>query len=70
MIKFTTINVDGVKIPRIFMDVKEMKADWWDPEGTSLPQMDDPLVSAEVDGNKFIGETFGDLVNVLGLDQR
>lgn len=69
MIKFTTVNVDGVRIPRIFMDINEMKADWNDPNGTSLPSLDDQLVRAEVDGNKFIGKTFADLVNVLGLDQ-
>lgn len=69
MIKFTTVNVDGVRIPRIFMDINEMKADWNDPNGTSLPSLDDQLVMAEVDGNKFIGKTFADLVNVLGLDQ-
>lgn len=69
MIKFTTVNVDGVRIPRIFMDINEMKADWNDPNGTSLPSLDDQLVSAEVDSNKFIGKTFADLVNVLGLDQ-
>lgn len=69
MIKFTTVNVDGVKIPRIFIDINEMKADWNDPNGTSLPSLDDQLVSAEIDGNKFIGKTFDDLVKVLGLDQ-
>ena len=69
MIKFTTVNVDGVRIPRIFMDINEMKEDWNDPNGTSLPSLDDQLVRAEVDGNKFIGKTFADLVNVLGLDQ-
>ena len=69
MIKFTIVNVDGVRIPRIFMDINEMKADWNDPNGTSLPSLDDQLVSAEVDSNKFIGKTFADLVNVLGLDQ-
>ena len=69
MIKFTIVNVDGVRIPRIFMDINEMKADWNDPNGTSLPSLDDQLVSAEVDSNKFIGKTLADLVNVLGLDQ-
>ena len=67
-VKFTTVNVDNIRISRTFMNVAEMRKDWHDERGTTLPSLDDKLVSAEVNGEVFNGETFEDLAKFIDLD--
>ena len=65
MIKFTTINVDGVEVTREFETVEEIKRDWWSDDCT-LPANDDKVIRAEVDGAKLDSlTTFEDLVHRL-----
>ena len=49
MIKFTTINVDGVKVTREFNTAEEVKNEWMSDE-CDLPSNDDELIEAEIDG--------------------
>lgn len=67
-VKFTTINVDGIKISRTWESIDEMRKDWHDAHGTTLPSLDDKLISATVEGVEFKGETFGDLAKFIDLD--
>ena len=67
-VKFTTVNVDNIRISRTFMSVEEMRKDWHDERGTTLPSLDDKLISAEVNGEAFNGETFEDLDKFIELD--
>ena len=68
MIKFTTVNVDGLNINREFNSIDEMQADWNNPDGTTLPSLDDELVYAEINNKEFKGSTFDCLARALGLD--
>lgn len=67
-IKFTTINVENIKVSREFKSVAEMKKDW-NSDNCTLPMLDDELVSAEVGGKEFKGNTFADLVSFIELDK-
>lgn len=69
MIRFTTINVDDVAIPRTFNTLDEMKADWESEDGTTLPSLDDELVFGEINGVKVNGKTFNDFALAAGLVQ-
>lgn len=69
MIRFTTINVDDVAIPRTFNTLDEMKADWESEDGTTLPSLDDELVFGEINGVKVTGKTFNDFALAAGLVQ-
>lgn len=60
MIKFTTINVDGIEITRE-LTFKEFEADWFS-EDCSLPMCDDAVVFAEIDGEKIEAKIFEDVV--------
>ena len=66
MIKFKTINVDGMEIEREFNSVEEIKSDWFSDDCT-LPMCDDEVVFAEVDGQKIEAEIFEDIINALGI---
>lgn len=67
MIRFTTINVDGIAVPRTFNTVEEMRVDWENEEGTTLPSLDDELVFGEINGVKVNGKTFNDFALAAGL---
>ena len=67
MIKFTTINVDGIKITREFNTVEEIKKDWYSDDCT-LPANDDEIIYAELDGMQLhYPKTFEDLLDELGI---
>ena len=51
MVKFITVNCDGIMIDRTFDSVAHILKDWWDDDGTTLPSGDDPVVSYNIDGN-------------------
>ena len=69
MIRFTTINVDGIAVPRTFNTLDEMKVDWEREDGTTLPSLDDELVFGEINGVKVTGKTFNDFALEAGLVQ-
>ena len=67
MIKFTTINVDGLKVTREFNSVKEIKQDWYS-DNCSLPANDDEVIYAEIDGIQLHYPTiFEELLDELGI---
>ena len=67
MIKFTTINVDGIEITREFNTVDEIKKDWYSDDCT-LPSNDDTVVYAEIDGMQLHYPTnFEELLDELGF---
>lgn len=67
MIKFTTINVDGIKITREFNTVEEIKKDWYSDDCT-LPANDDEIIYAELDGIQLhYPKIFEDLLDELGI---
>lgn len=49
MIKFTTVNCNGVKIERSFDSIADIIKDWWNEEGTTLPDSEDPVVCYNID---------------------
>lgn len=69
MIRFTTVNVDGLEVTRQFNSADEMVEDWNREDGTTLPSLDDTLIKADVDGVKIEGETFADLASAVGLTE-
>lgn len=66
MIKFKTINVDGMEVERKFDTVEEFKNDWYSDDCT-LPMGDDKVVSAEIDGKNIEAEVFEDIAHALGV---
>lgn len=69
MIKFRTINVDGVEVARVFGSVEEMRKDWYS-DNCTLPMLDDELTYAEVDGVQLhYPRIFKDLVEELGIEE-
>ena len=67
MIKFTTINVDGLKVTREFNSVEEIKQDWYS-DNCTLPANDDEVIYAEIDGVQLHYPTiFEELLNELGM---
>ena len=67
MIKFTTINVDGLKVTREFNSVEEIKQDWYSNNCT-LPANDDEVIYAEIDGVQLHYPTiFEELLDELGV---
>lgn len=65
MIKFKTINVDGVEIEREFT-MADFKNDWLSDD-CSLPMCDDEVVYAEIDGKKIEAKIFEDVVHAIGI---
>ena len=66
MIKFTTINVDGMEVEREFNTAEEIEKDWYSDD-CSLPANDDEVISAEVDGEEIEAEIFLDIIKALGI---
>lgn len=66
MIKFKTINVDGMEIAREFNSVEDFKNDWYSDDCT-LPMCDDKVVFAEIDGKNIEAEVFEDVAHALGV---
>ena len=67
MIKFTTINVDGLKVTREFNSVEEIKQDWYS-DNCTLPANDDGVIYAEIDGVQLHYPTiFEELLDELGI---
>ena len=66
MIKFKTINVDGMEIVREFNTMEEIKNDWYSDDCT-LPANDDKVVFVEVDGKNIEAEIFEDIIKALGI---
>ena len=67
MIKFTTINVDGLKVTREFNSVEEIKQDWYS-DNCTLPANDDEVIYAEIDGVQLHYPTiFEELLDKLGI---
>lgn len=58
MIKFATINCEGVMIERTFESIAHILKDWWDEEGTTLPAGDDPVIFYNIDGNEIHPKDF------------
>ncbi len=51
MIRFKTINVDGIEKERSFETVGEILKNWWDEEqGTDLPGGDDEVLELVIEG--------------------
>jgi hypothetical protein len=70
MIKFTTINVDGLEITREFKTIKALKNEYYSND-CDLPANDDEVVFAEVDGVQLhYPKTFEDLIDELGIDEK
>lgn len=70
MIKFTTINVDGLEITREFKTIKELKNEYYS-DNCDLPANDDEVVFAEFDGERLhYPKTFEDLMDELGVDEK
>lgn len=67
MIKFKTINIDGVEVERVFDTIEDFAQDWYG-EDTTLPQLDDEMVYAEVENKEVVGEVFNDLVQHLWVE--
>ena len=65
MIKFKTVNVDGMEIERE-MTTEEFKNDWYS-ENCSLPMCDDEVVYAEIDGKKIDAKIFEDIAHAAGV---
>lgn len=69
MIKFTTINVDGVEITRTFSTVEELEKEWRS-ENCDLPANDDRVIYAEVYGLRLHYPTiFEELLDELGVKE-
>lgn len=69
MIKFTTINVDGVEITRTFNTVEEIRKEWYS-EDCNLPSNDDEVVYAEIDGMQLhYPSIFEELLDELGVKE-
>ncbi len=66
MIKFKTINVDGMEIEREFNNVEEINNDWYSDDCT-LPMLDDEVVFAEIDGKNIEANVFEDILYALGV---
>lgn len=66
MIKFKTINVDGMEVTREFNNVEEIKNDWFSDDCT-LPMLDDKVVFAEIDGKNIEANVFEDILYVLDV---
>lgn len=64
MIKFTTVNIDGIQITRNFNNFEEILREWYS-DNCDLPANDDCLISAEINGEKIMVETFEEFINVL-----
>lgn len=65
MIKFVTINVDGIEIARE-LAMEEFKNDWYS-DGCSLPMCDDEVVFAEIDGKRIEADIFEDVAHAVGV---
>lgn len=65
MIKFKTINVDGMEIEREFT-MEDFKNDWFSDD-CSLPMCDDEVVYAEIDGNRIEAKIFEDVAHAVGV---
>ena len=67
MIKFKTINIDGMEITREFNTVEEVENDFYS-EDCSLPANDDEVIEAEYDGEKIDAKIFLDIIKALGIE--
>jgi hypothetical protein len=65
MIKFKTINVDGMEIEREFT-VEDFKNDWFS-DGCTLPMCDDEIIYAEIDGKRIDAKIFEDVAHAVGV---
>ena len=70
MVKFTTVNVDGETVSRSFSNIEEMRMDWQNEDGTTLPSLDDKLVEASLDNIQFVGNIFNDFATFIALDRK
>ena len=67
MIKFTTVNVDGMVVTREFNTLEEIRSDYYSDDCT-LPANDDKVLYAELDGVQLhYPATFEDLIDELGI---
>lgn len=67
MIKFTTINVDGVEFTREFKSIKDLRKEYYSDD-CDLPANDDKIVYAEYNGIKLRNiKIFEDLIIRLGM---
>ena len=70
MIKFTTINVDGVEVAREFKTIKELTQEYYS-DNCDLPANDDKIVYAELDGIRlYYPQFFEDLIEELGIKEK
>jgi hypothetical protein len=65
MVKFKTINVDGVEIERN-LTVEDFKNDCLSDD-CSLPMCDDEVIYAEIDGKKIEAKIFEDVAHAVGV---
>ena len=67
MIKFTTINVDGVEVTREFKSIKDLRKEYYSDD-CDLPANDDKIVYAEIADFKLRRpKIFEDLIDELGI---
>lgn len=66
-IKFTTINVDGLKVSREFENIRDLKNEYYS-SNCDLPANDDEVIYAELYGNQLQISTFEDLLQELGIE--
>lgn len=65
MIKFTTINVDGLEVTRHFKTIRELKNEYYS-DNCDLPANDDRIIFAEINGEQLQGmKTFEELMDIL-----
>ena len=65
MIKFTTINVDGLEVTRQFKTIRELKNEYYS-DNCDLPANDDKIIFAEINGEQLQGvKTFEELMDIL-----
>jgi hypothetical protein len=65
MIKFTTINVDGLEVIRQFKTIRELKNEYYS-DNCDLPANDDKIIFAEINGEQLQGvKTFKELMDIL-----
>ena len=77
MIIFKTKNVDEIEITNSFGTVEEIRENWFDENGTTLPGSEDELISCSINGvdlylspnMNYDCPIFLDLLVLLGIDK-
>ena len=70
MIKFITINVDGLEVTREFKTIKELAQEYYS-DNCDLPANDDKIVYAEYDGCRlYYPKIFEELIDELNINIR